>query len=264
MSRGGQVTPTAALRTLIVDDEELARERLASMLNGITSIQLIGSADSGSTAVKAIADLRPDLVFLDVQMPGLDGFDVLRHTRSAHQPIVVFITAFDQHAIQAFDVHAADYLLKPVSRERLMESLRRITTRASTVRGAEATKRLESLLDHVSQPQSPRTALTIPVPSEAGTQLVPADDIMWIEADGDYARLHAGGISHMIRETLTDLEERLRHASFIRVHRSAIVNVTAIRSIQPISKGDYYLMLKDGTRVRSSRHYRRAVQSLMK
>lgn len=255
------MTRAGALRTLIVDDEQLARERLASMLNGITNIQVIGSADSGSTAVKAIADLRPDLVFLDVQMPGLDGFDVLRHTRSAHQPIVVFITAFDQHAIRAFDVHAADYLLKPVSRERLMESLRRITERASTVRGTEAAKRLESLLDHVSDT---RRSVTIPVPGKVGVQLVPADEILWIEADADYARLHASGMCHMIRETLTDLEERLRQAHFVRVHRSAIVNVSAIRSIEPISKGDYYVVLRDGTRVRSSRHYRRAVQGLRK
>lgn len=256
------MTMGVALRTLIVDDEELARERLATLLRGVATIQIVGSASSGAIAVKSIADLRPDLVFLDVQMPGLNGFDVLRHTRSAHRPMVVFVTAFDRHAIQAFDVHAADYLLKPVSRARLMESLQRVTERATMLRGAEATKRLESLLEHVSE--RPRTAVTIAVPGEAGTQLVLADEIMWIEGDGDYARLHTSGISHMIRETLTELEERLRYANFIRVHRSAIVNVTAVRSIQPISKGDYYLVLKDGMRVRSSRHYRRTVQALMK
>jgi two-component system, LytTR family, response regulator len=246
------------LRTLIVDDEALARERLAAMLAEVGQVDVIGEADSGSAAVKAIVDQRPDLVFLDVQMPGLDGFGVLRCTRNAHRPIVVFVTAFDQHAIRAFEVHAADYLLKPVSRARLAEAVRRVQERAQA---AAHDKRIDSLLAGVDE--TPTKVATIPIKDDDGTHLVSVDDITWVEADGDHVRLHASQTTHTARETLAEMEDRLRVFRFVRVHRSAIVNVAAVKRIDPIAKGDYHLTLRDGTTVRSSRHYREAVQALL-
>ena len=254
------MTPERPLRALIVDDEQLARERLEGMLSEVPEVVVVDRAEDGSSAVKAIVDRRPDLVFLDVQMPGLSGFDVIRCTRSAHRPIIVFVTAFDQHAIQAFDVHAADYLLKPVSRARLQEAVRRVVERARGAAASESHARIDKILEGVRDAPS---SLTIPVRDDTGTRLIRADDIRWIEADADHATLHGDGVTYSVRETLADLEERLRASRFVRVHRSAIVNAAAVRSIEPIAKGDYFLVLVDGTRIRSSRHYRAAVQALL-
>ena len=173
--------------------------------------------------------------------------------------MTVFVTAFDQHAIRAFDVHAADYLLKPVSRPRLLESVRRVVELASGRSTAEADDRLDRVLSEVGR--VPSRGITIPIRVEGGTRLVRAEDISWIEADGDVVLVHAADATYRVRERLADLEQRLRDAQFVRVHRSAIVNVTTVRSIQPIAKGDYHLVLADGTRLRSSRQYRSAVQA---
>lgn len=256
------MTEPRRLRTLIIDDEALARERLRGMLAVFPNVNIIGESDSGSTAVKSIVDERPDLVFLDVQMPGMDGFGVLRCVRSSHRPLIVFVTAYDEYAIRAFEVHAVDYLLKPVTKPRLAEAMRRVEERTTAAHTAETQRRMDSLLEQVES--TPGRPVTIPVRTAAGVQLVNAGAVLWIEADADHVRIHEAGKTHSVREKLAEMEERLRPHHFARVHRSAIVNVAAVRSIEPIAKGDYFLTLVDGSRVRTSRQYRETVQALLK
>jgi two-component system, LytTR family, response regulator len=255
-----QATPR--VRALVVDDEMLARQRLVAMLADERDIELIGDADGGSAAVQAIADKRPDLVFLDVQMPGLDGFGVLRCTAGAHRPVVVFVTAHDEHAIRAFEVNAADYLLKPVTVARLREAVRRAVQRVRGAPPVENARSIDALLAAV--PETAATSARIPVRQADGIELVRVADITWAEADGDHLRLHTASVVHTLRETMAELEERLRPFRFKRVHRSAIVNVDAVRTVEPIAKGDYVLVLRDGSRVRTGRIYRDEVQSLIR
>jgi len=252
----------ASVRALIVDDEALARARLASMLAEIPAVQVIGEADGGSAAVQAIVDRRPELVFLDVQMPGLDGFGVLRCTAGAHRPVVVFVTAHDEHAIRAFDMHAADYLLKPVSSARLREAVRRAVERVRISPPADNDRAIDTLLAGVQETSIVDARL--PVKGVDGTILVKIAEISWIEADGDHLLLHAGDVVHTLRESMANVEERLRPFRFLRVHRSAIVNLQSVTSVEPIAKGDYYLVLRDGTKVRSGRNYRAEVQALIR
>jgi len=254
--------PTGRVRALIVDDEALARGRLAAMLAEERDVEVIGEADGGSAAVKAIAGKRPDLVFLDVQMPGLDGFGVLRCTAGAHRPVVVFVTAHDEHAIRAFEVHAADYLLKPVTAARLREAVRRAVEQVRSVPHAENARAIDRLLARV--PETPANAARIPVRHGDGIGFVGVAEITWVEADGDHLRVHTGSTVHILRETMAEIEARLQPFRFVRVHRSAIVNVDAVRAVEPIAKGDYHLVLRDGTRVRSGRRYRGTVQSIMR
>jgi two-component system, LytTR family, response regulator len=253
-------------RTLIVDDESLARRRLVAMLADEPAIHVIGEADGGSAAVRAIVDERPDLVFLDVQMPELDGFGVLRCTAGAHRPVVVFVTAYDEHAIRAFDVHAADYLLKPVTAARLREAVRRAVGRVENASRANDERAIDRLLSQVEAHSANVERIAIKQPD--GTHFVHVGEITWVEADGDHLRVHVsrssqGGIAaYTVRDTLANFAGMLQSFGFVRVHRSAIVNPNAISSVEPIAKGDYYLRLRDGARVRSGRRFRGAVQAL--
>jgi two-component system, LytTR family, response regulator len=250
------------VRALIIDDEALARGRLAAMLAEEPDIHVIGEADGGSSAVEAIVSARPELVFLDVQMPGLDGFGVLRCTAGAHRPVVVFVTAHDEHAIRAFDVNAADYLLKPVTALRLREAVRRAVERVRSAQPTENARAVDRVLAAV--PETPATQARIPVRQGHGIGLVRVADIVWVEADGDHVRLHAEGTVHTLRDTMAELEAKLRPFRFVRVHRSAIVSTEAVRTVESITKGDYHLVLRDGTRVRTGRSYRDDVQALIR
>lgn len=250
------------VRALIVDDELLARQRLISMLGDERDVDVIGEADGGSSAVAAIVDTRPDLLFLDVQMPGLDGFGVLRCTVGAHRPVVVFVTAHDEHAIRAFDVNAADYLLKPVTSARLREAVRRAVERIRHASPSDNARSLDAVL--AAAPETKLAAARVPVRRADGTDVVSVAEILWVEADGDHVRLHAGAKAHVTRETMAEIEARLEPFNFMRVHRSALVNVAAVRSVEPIAKGDYTLTLSDGTQVRTGRSYRASVQSLLR
>lgn len=250
------------VRALVVDDESLARRRLMAMLADEPAIHVIGEADGGSAAVKAIATERPDLVFLDVQMPGLDGFGVLRCTAGAHRPVVVFVTAYDEHAIRAFEVHAADYLLKPVTVGRLREAVRRAVERVRSASRDENGRALDHLLARVApvEPEDRRIAIKQP----GGMHFVNAADITCIEADGDRVRVRVGAEVYSVRDTLSGFAATVRAFGFVRVHRSTLVNPNAVRVVEPIAKGDYYLTLRDGLRVRSGRQYRREVRALTK
>jgi two-component system LytT family response regulator len=252
----------ARVRTLIVDDEPIARRRLRSLLADEPDIDLIGESANGSEAVRAIATDRPDLVLLDVQMPGLDGFEVLRATAGIHQPFVVFITAHDEHAIRAFEVQAVDYLLKPVIEARFREAVRRAVTRLRERPRGEVARELAQLLDRVA-PASQRAA-RIPIKRDGRVNFVRVDDIEWVEADGDFIRLHVARETHTIRETMAQIAEKLPADRFLRIHRSLIVNAERVREVQPWFKGDYVLIMNDGTKLRSGRTYREVVQTLIR
>ena len=255
------MTPSGStLRAIIVDDEPLARRRLRSLLAGETDVEISGEFGNGRDAVQAIRDLRPDLVFLDIQMPELDGFGVVREVGVAEMPAVVFVTAYDEYALKAFEVHAFDYLLKPVDRDRFAASLRRVR---ACIRGEDSrtlSDRLEALLGGLGiQRQEPQR---LPIRKDGRIFLVRPEDIDWLEADGNHVRVHVGKESHLIRETLGKLEARLPDRTFMRIHRSTLVNIARIREIQPWFQGDYVLLLADGTRLTSGRSYRDRVRSL--
>ena len=256
------MSPEPQIRTLIVDDEPLARRRLRALLADEPEIEIIGDAANGTEAVRAIATERPDLVFLDIQMPGLDGFEVLRATATIHQPFVVFITAHDEHAIRAFEVQAVDYLLKPVVETRFRESVRRAINRLRVTPRKELAHEIAQLLERVAL--APMRNGRIPIKRDGRVNFVRVDDIDWVEADGDVLRLHAGRDSHTVRETMAQIEAKLPAPPFLRIHRSLIVNVERVREVQPWFKGDYVLILHDGTKLRSGRSYRDAVQTLIR
>src|SRR5581483_935436 len=247
------MTPDASLvRTLIVDDEPIARRRLRSLLADEPDIDVIGEAANGTEAVRAIATDKPDLVFLDVQMPGLDGFEVLRATAGIHQPFVVFITAHDEHAIRAFEVQAVDYLLKPVIELRFREAVRRAVGRLRESPRSSLAQELAQLLDRVAPAQT--HAGRIPIKRDGRVNFVRVEDVDWVEADGDFVRLHVGRDTHALRETMNEIAGKLPPDRFLRIHRSLIVNADRVKEVQPWFKGDYVLILHDGTKLRSGRN----------
>lgn len=247
------------LRVMVVDDEPLAREHLAELLAGEPDMTLVGQAGGGSEAVRLIGELRPDVVFLDVHMPGLDGFDVLRALPANQWPLVVFVTAYDQHAVDAFEVSAVDYLLKPVLEDRFRVAARRAVERAVAPKATDVLARLTSVLDRIAPPPAAeRFAINV----DGRVLFLAPREIDWIEARDDHVKVHAGRSVHLVRETMTHIEARLP-PGFVRVHRSAVVNAERIREIQPWVKGDYVLILSDGTRVTSGRTYRERVRSLL-
>jgi two-component system LytT family response regulator len=247
------------VRALVIDDEPLARRRLLALLADEPEIEVVGEASGGTSAVKLIEGERPDLIFLDVQMPGIDGFGVLRRVGPDVLPVVVFVTAYDEHAIRAFDVGAVDYLLKPVVEARLRTAVRRALDRVRNVRPAELSRQMAALLERLT-PQVPDR---IAIRSDGRVRFVRVSDIDWVSADGDQLVLHVGQERHRLRETMAELEARLPEAAFLRIHRSTIVNVDRVREVQPWFKGDYVLVLRDGTRLMSGRTYRARVQRLL-
>jgi two-component system LytT family response regulator len=250
------------VRTLVVDDEPIARRRLRTLLADEPDIELIGEAANGTEAVRVIANEKPDLVLLDVQMPGLDGFEVLRAASGIHQPFVVFVTAHDEHAIRAFEVQAVDYLLKPVIETRFREAVRRAVSRLRERPRNEIAREIAQLLDRVSAP--PHRTARIPIKRDGRVNFVRVDDIDWVEADGDSIRLHLARETHTIRETMAQIVEKLPTDRFLRIHRSLIVNAERVKEVQPWFKGDYVLIMQDGTKLRSGRTYREVVQTLIR
>ena len=241
------------IRTVIVDDEPLARERLRSLLRDDAEIEIVAEATDGKAAVKAIQKTEPDLLFLDIRMPGLDGFGVLDALRVPRLPVVVFVTAYDRYAVKAFEIHALDYLLKPFHRARFEETVRRAKT--AVRRGAaDHLSRVFGWLED-SRP-APKRVRRFLVKASGRVVFVPSEEIDWIEAAGNYVRLHVGAASHMIRETMAGVESRLDPERFVRVHRSAIVNVEKVRELQPMFRGECSAILRNGSRVAVSRAHR--------
>ncbi len=242
-----------AITALIVDDEPLARDRLREMLERYPDVAIVGEAGNGREALTMIAGERPDLVFLDIQMPELDGFAMLRSLTGDSIPVVIFVTAFDEYAMQAFDAHAIDYLLKPFDRERFARAMDRARELlAGRSRGA-LDERIGALLEEiVGQSYLER----IPVKQGSGIRLIRADDIDWIEAAGNYLRIHVGRERHLVRDTLTSFERQLDPARFIRIHRSTIVHLDRISRLEPAFHGDYTITLADGRTLTLTRTYR--------
>ena len=242
------------IRALIVDDEPLAREGLKLHLAKDKEVTVVGEAGEGRRAVTMIASLKPNLVFLDVQMPGLDGFQVVAAIDPAHLPTVIFATAYDQYAIKAFEVHAIDYLLKPFSAERFAAALCKAKEDISA-RGSQDSRRrlLELIADRAGAAAHLHRFV---IKSGEGYRFVPAADVASFEAQGNYVRLKTGNGQHLLRITMAELEKRLDPRRFARIHRSTMVNIDRIKEITPAWHGDFEVLLTDGQRLRLSRNFR--------
>ncbi|HTC31691.1 MAG TPA: LytTR family DNA-binding domain-containing protein [Candidatus Acidoferrum sp.] len=239
------------MRVLIVDDEPLARRGVALRLERFSDIEIVGECGDGQRAVEAILELSPDVVFLDIQMPGVDGFDVLAALPANNLPAVIFLTAYEQHALRAFDVHALDYLLKPVDDERFAFAVARARKLLDTAAKTQLTDRILGMLEE----REKRYASHFIVRTGARIQIVLVEDTEWIAAAGDYTELHAHGRSHLLRESMTSLESRLDPASFLRIHRSRMVQSRCITELRSLENGEYLVKLSDGSEHRSSRTY---------
>ena len=237
------------LKALVVDDEPIARRKLKTLLESEGAVEVIGECEDGAGAVETIKRLRPDVVFLDVQMPGLDGFDVIDALEPREQPDIVFVTAYDRYAVRAFETHAVDYLLKPFERARLRKTIERLTSRAG---GRDAGRRVHAAVDSVRAQQPLRRVL---VKTTGRIYAVRVEDIEAIEADGHYLDVHTASATHLIRESLSALEPRLDPARFVRIHRSSIVNIDHVRELQPAFHGEFAVILRSGRRLNCSRTY---------
>jgi two-component system LytT family response regulator len=252
------MTDAAPVRVLIADDEPLARERLRTLLAGEPWLQLVAECSDGVQAVEAIRRQQPDLAFLDVQMPGATGFEVISRIGSARMPLVVFVTAFDSYALRAFEVHALDYLLKPFDRERFRQTLARARQQLERRSNGEFERRLLALVQGL-RPHANRLERFV-IKSGGRVFFVRSDEIDWIEAAGNYVKLHVGADAHLFRETMSALEAQLDPDRFFRIHRSHIVNIERVKELQPWFNGEYVVFLKSGARLTLSRGYREKLQ----
>ena len=250
------------LRILIVDDESLARQRLRALLEKRSDFEVIEECSTGSDAVKAIRSLKPDIVLLDVQMPELDGFDVISEIGPQNMPTVIFATAFDDYAIDAFEVGAVDYLLKPVDEDRFNRTLDRAVKRFRESADGSAASQISALLRKFAALSPPGGRFAVRVHGKV-LFLDPAE-IYWIQARDDVARVHLADSAYDVREPLSHLEARLPGTSFLRVHRSVIVNTSQIRAAEPFDQGDQMLILRNGKRITTGRSYRKVVQDFLK
>ena len=248
----------SSIRTLIVDDEPMARERLAGLLAQEADVEIVAQCADGREAVSAIQQLSPELVFLDVQMPGLDGFGVIEQIGVDRMPMVVFVTAYDEHALQAFEVHALDYLLKPFGRDRLRQCLDHARHYRDRSRAGDLGRSLLALVQDFRPEQKKPDRLV--VKSGGRVFFVRTDDIEWIEAAGNYVRLNLKDQSHLFRETMTQMEARLDPQRFVRIHRSRIVNTDHITELQPWFNWEFVVVLHNGTQLRLSRGYRERLE----
>lgn len=246
------------IRALIVDDEPLARERVTTLLAQEPDVEVVGECRDGREAVAAIRQLDPDLVFLDIQMPGADGFDVIQAVGPEKMPLVIFVTAYDQHALRAFEVRALDYLLKPFDRERFRDALARARGQIEGRESGDLGRRLLALVQEI-RPGPPRADRLV-VKSGGRLFFLRTDEIDWIEASGNYVRVHVGAESHLLRETMASLEAKLDQDRFLRIHRSRIVNLERVKEMQPWLNGEYVVILTTGVRLTLSRGYREKLQ----
>jgi two-component system LytT family response regulator len=248
------------LQTIIVDDEAPARERVRDLLAGEPDIAIAAECAGGREAITAIGTHRPDLLFLDIQMPQVNGFDLLRALPRDQLPAVIFTTAYDQHALEAFEVHALDYLLKPFKRVRFKAALQRAREHLRQRGAGDTDPRLLALLERFRPARTYATRFVVKTTSRV--VIVKAGDIDWIESAANYALLHVGEKTHLLRETMRALEEQLSPEQFVRVSRSAIVNIERIKELQPMMKGEYIVTLHNGKQLTMSRGIRELQQAL--
>ena len=254
------------IRTIIADDEELARRGLRALSQRCEDLELICECANGQEAVDAIRRHRPDLVFLDVQMPGKTGFDVISAIADAQRPYVVFVTAYDKFALRAFEVHALDYLLKPVNEERFDAAVARVREAMSHATDNAIVQRVRQVAADLKVAISPSKGSAmdrLPIKINGRIMVIRVADIDWIEADGDYVSVHVGGKTWLMRETIAAVELRLALSGFVRIHRSTLVNAERVKELQPQDKGEYTVVLHDGTELKLTRHYRTSVERLV-
>lgn len=251
------------IKVAIADDEPLARERLRSLLDGRERYAIVAECDDGAEALAALTQHDIDLLFLDVQMPGLDGFQILESLSAGPFPMIVFVTAFNDYALRAFDVSALDYLLKPFDRERFEKTLTRVEERFSGHEKVEMSGELREFIRTLSTTASPTHVSRFAVRANGEIYFVRVEDVDWIDAEGNYVALHAAGRRHLVRDTIKSLEDRLDPTKFVRVHRSAIINVDRLRKLQPYFHGEYVITLQDGTTLTSSRTYSDRLRALL-
>jgi len=250
------------IKTLIVDDEPLARERIRRMLQDEKDIAIVGECVGGLEAVEAIERLTPDLVFLDIQMPQMNGFEVLQSIELPNVPVIIFVTAFDQYALKAFEFHALDYLLKPFSKDRLRAALNRAREQIEISQPNTVDERLTALLNDLKSENKYLERLLLK--SSGRIYFVKTDEVDWIESAGNYAKLHVGRETHLLRETMSGLEESLNPENFLRIHRSCIVNIDRVKELHPLFSGDYMVIMHDKRELTLSRNYRDRLLNLFK
>ena len=249
------------IRCLIADDEPLGRERIAGILRTLPGAEIVAMCENGSEALEAVDALRPDLLFLDIQMPELDGFGVVAAIPPGVRPEVIFVTVHDQFALKAFEVHAQDYLLKPFDPDRLIAAFERAAARIGNERAIRPDARLHALVEEMERRRTRRTRIAIK--GEGRVRLLPVGEIDWIESSDNHVRVHANGQVHVVRQTLQGIEASLAPTEFIRVHRTAIVNIARIQEIQPWFNGEFVVLLRSGVEVRTSRGYRARLEALL-
>jgi two-component system LytT family response regulator len=253
------MTPT--IRTIISDDEPLAREKLRILLASEAGVRIVAECRDGRQTIDALRTYKPDLLLLDIQMPGADGFQVLSTIPADDMPLVVFTTAYDQYAIRAFETHAVDYLLKPFDHERLHKAIERTRSELLKTNDREMTQRILDLL--ASSRVESRVAKRLVIKAAGRVVFLDVEEIDWVEAAANYVKLHVGRESHLLRESIGRISERLDPDRFVRVHRSTIVNVRRIKELQPCNSGEYIVVLKDGKELSCSRGYRTELHHLI-
>lgn len=264
------------LRTIIVDDEPLALNLLRAKLNKVPEIEIIAECKNGREAIDKTMDLAPDLLFLDIQMPGVDGFGVIKNLQSDIVPLVIFTTAFEQYALDAFDVHAVDYILKPIDEERIQRAVQRAIIRFESEEETEHKSRIIGAIDTINERENTVSSRQSSQEQNKGNlehkiiikdrddiTLLKQTDIEWVDAAGDYCCLHAQGVTHIKRSTLKNLLEDLDPTIFKRVHRSTIVNLNYIQKVIPHTKGEYFLKLGEYDQVKVSRNYREVIKEFL-
>lgn len=255
------------IKAIIVDDEPIARRNLQALLKDDPDIEVIGLCAGGSEAVKVIRKTPPDLLFLDIQMPETDGFAVLKKINISSIPAIVFVTAYDQYALKAFEAHALDYLLKPFTDERFAVMLERAKNQIRQRHAAELNRKLHALLLEHAEQQEPLTGTYVNrflIKEASRVFFVKAEEIDWVEAADYYVSLHVGNKAHLLRETMSDLESKLDPAKFLRIHRSAIVNLHRVKEVLTRPGGEYFAVMKDGTQLKLSRSRRDQLEALLR
>jgi two-component system, LytTR family, response regulator len=253
------------VRTVIADDERLARQKLLILLDAEPLLKVVAECQDGRQTVSAIRNFRPDLLLLDIQMPDLDGFQVLHEILQEEMPVVIFTSAYDQYAIRAFEASALDYLLKPFDQERLHQAVERARSELGKQRDRETTRRILNLLSQirsVGQP-TPEPDSRLVIRANGRVVFLDLDSIEWVEAAANYVRLNVGKESYLFRETISRISERLDTNHFLRIHRSTIVNIRKIKELIPVNSGEYVVVLKSGRELSCSRGYRAALQGIV-
>jgi len=258
---------TERIRALVVDDEPAARAAIRALLADDPEIHVVGECADGRTALDAIRSEAPDLLFLDVQMPEMDGFTLLSRLDATELPVVIFVTAYDHYALRAFEVHAQDYLLKPFDDERFRCAVAHAKQQVRQGKLGRLSDRLVALLDGVARPPAVASngqyLKRLAIKAGGRVTILGVKDIDWIEAEGDYVKIHAGRAWHLLRETMKHLEAQFDPARFVRIHRSTIVNVERIKELQPYFRGEYVVVLHDGTSLKLSRGYKEHLEAAL-